>query len=237
MWYVQDGSFQGERAGVPSPRPSPSHLFHISVPWVEGAPHFLHYLWGSGGREKEGQRLERKGKEKGARVGEGGAVWPDLPAPRPSSSHDGSPTSAGPGPLLCPEAGRPAELLGLLSPAVRGQQPCPAWPSDPGRRLQSSSRGQTLCWAPGQRPPRPGPCPWHAPCLAQESAGKGAGPGRDSAGTDGSVAGRSGLDPTWRVDRITAQRAERVGHVPLSAGGDPEGGSGQPRRHSCSCLG
>lgn len=143
LCYMQDGSFPIEWAGAPSPKPS-------LVTWVEGAPHSLPLslsIW----RDREGRMETGKSREKGAWVG----VWRGPACSLPHSSRDGNPVSAGPGPLLCPTAGWPAEPLRRLIPPTQSQQPCPACPSYPSRCLQSISMGLTLCWAPGQRPPRP----------------------------------------------------------------------------------
>ena len=130
--------FPGEWAGAPSPKPS-------LVTWVEGAPPSLPLslsVW----RDRERRMETGKSRAKGAWVG----VWLEPACSPPRSSRDGHPASAGPGPLLCPTAGCPAEPL-----TIQGQQPILARPPYPSGCLQSISMGLTLCWAPGQRPPRP----------------------------------------------------------------------------------
>lgn len=135
--------FPSEWAGAPSPKPS-------LVTWVEGAPPCLPLslsVW----RDREGRMETGKSRAKGAWVG----VWLGPACSPPHSSCDGHPASAGPGPLLCPTAGCPAEPLRWLIPPIPGLQPIPARPPYPSGCLQSISMGLTLCWAPGQRPPRP----------------------------------------------------------------------------------
>ena len=118
LWYVLDGSFQGEWQESHPPGQVQVICFQSQVPgWRE--PLAFSLSPGSGGDREEGGGLRRRRRGKGPRVGEREAVCLEPACTCPATTTL-APPSAGPQPPPQPQAGCPAKLPGLLALPLQG---------------------------------------------------------------------------------------------------------------------